>query len=290
MGEKNRSKKGHSIYHNYDAVLKAGLHLFEENALSFLSIENAEIVSVVSSETITIDVKKGIADMFFLLDNEAGLHIEWQAQITWKDVRRFQSYHANFMEKYNLKDVITIVLTTKKPHSERIVHSVGVYSPRIINLSERDAEKTLAKLREKISSGEQINRLELVYLPLYNSSRSASEVLKDTISLVKKSGEDTKISEQIVALMIVAAGRLLDSESENDIMEVLLMEFEDNTLLAAIHKRLEQRALERGEARGEARGMVRIYKEEMGLSTRSIAHKLGLDEDEINKIIESLKN
>ena len=278
MQQRKTDKKSEVMAHNYDIALKEGMRLFEQNILSFLHInEDAEIVQNINPESITIEVKKSIADMFFLLDDGSGLNIEWQARITWEDMLRFQSYSVLFMERFKLKAMQTVILTRERPRVENISYASGAFCPIIINLAERNAGETFERIKTQIALGEEINPLEIIYMGLYNGDgdRSVAEILKDTISLLEPSEKNPNLLEQVLPLILVANGRLLSRKDAKEIMEVIRMKIDDNPVLEALQEIFEESGIEKGMIRG---------RETTQIETASRAIENGLSFDLVAKI------
>jgi len=284
MNSKKAEAQETLAYHNYDIALKEGMRLFEEYVLSFLRIkEGTRILRNVNPESVTIDVKKSIADMFFLLDDASGLHIEWQANITRADMVRFWGYNVTFMGKFDLKDVQTVILTRAKPGVERVSHSSGVFSPVIINLLDRDSEEVFGKLKAQHISGEEVNPLEIIYVGLYNrgSGKSAAQVLKEVISFLEPDEKNKRILEQVLPLVFVASGRLLNPEEVREIMEVIHMKLDDNPVIAVLREMYEERGMEQGIEQGRESTQLENASRALrkGLSVEDVAEITGLPLD-----------
>ena len=278
MTLRNSHDKNAIIAHNYDVAFKESMRLFEQYVLSFLQIkEDTKIVQNISPESITIEVKKLMADMFFLLNDGSGLNIEWQARITRTDMLRFQSYSVMFMEKYKLQDMQTVILTREKPRVDSITYSSGTFRPLIINLTERNPEEALEKIKKQITAGEEINPLEIIYIGLYNGGVSenapgipAARILKETISLLQPDDENAETLHQILSLLFVANRRLLSDKDAKEILEVIRMKWEDSPVMIALQEIFEEEGMAKARTESAARAIQK------GLPFEDVAEITGL--------------
>ena len=278
-------------HHSHDAVFKKSMRLFEELVLSHLGLdESLRIEETVNPETITIEIEKSIADMFFILSDGTGLHIEFQALVTRKDLYRFCTYNISFMSAYSLSDVRTVVITAQKPKMRGFESSVLSFAPVIVDLSERDAEATLERIREEISLGKNVDRLDLVYLPLYNNRSSTANVLKEAIPLVNACEKDRGIAEQILVLMIVISEKLLTPDEVKEIMEVVHMQMSEHPIMDMIADFYVEKGLKAGLVEGRAEGMKEKEIEmasralKKGLSSADVAEISGLSLERVEEL------
>ena len=80
------------IYQNYDAVFKESFTLYENKSLDFLDLNLAPVQELLNTEDTEFVVKKSYEDLIFKLADDTGLSLEWEAQISKDDIRRFFAY------------------------------------------------------------------------------------------------------------------------------------------------------------------------------------------------------
>jgi len=98
------------------------------------------------------------------------------------------------------------------------------FMPKIINLRERDADKVLAEIEQKLKAGEysRINELEIIYLPLYGSvsGKSTYDLLDKAIKLTPQvAKDDNQKQHKLQDLLILLTGSFLSDEELNKILE-----------------------------------------------------------------------
>ena len=278
--------------YNQDKVLKESLSIFKGKSLDFLDIdlsgEITEVLGVEITETIT---KKAYADNALKLSNNTGVHHEWEAEINKADIKRFASYHIDLSRIHNM-DFTTVIITTKNPSITTYKSPSMTFTPKIINLKERDADKVLEEIEAKLKreesgesgeSGEDesINELLLIYLPLHGSSsgKTTADLLDTAIKLtprVTKGDEEKKA--KIHSLMILLSSTFVTDDELNKILEENSMYLENNRAVRV----LEERGMRKGFSQGMAQGMLRLEQTAKnmlrgGLSLQQILEYTGLE-------------
>jgi len=267
------------LHHNQDKVLKESLSLFKGGSLEFLDTELAGEVSEVLSTEITETVtKKAYADNAFKLSTNNGLHNEWEADISNDDLMRFCSYNVDLSRIHGIP-FTTIIITTKKPSVKSYKNPSTTFTPKIINLKDRDADKVLAVIDKKLKAGEQksINELEIIYLPLYGSKsgKTTPQLLDTVIKLVPKVIEDDKQKRnKLHDLLILLTGSFVTDTELNTILEANMRVLEDSPAVRVL------------EDRGRNQMVVEIAQNmlEGGEDYSKISRFTGLDVDRIAKL------
>jgi len=174
-------------HHNKDKVLKESLTLFKDGSLEFLdSGLSGKVTDILSTEMTETTTKKSYADNALKMSTNEGVHHEWEADVSKDDVMRFGSYNLDLSRMHKIPFTTVIITATKPTETEYINKSIS-FKPIIIDLSERDADKTLAEIDRKIKAGEHssINELEIIYLPLYTSKsgKTTADLLDIAVKL-----------------------------------------------------------------------------------------------------------
>ena len=256
--------------HNQDKVIKESLSLFKGRSLDFLDIDlSGEIIEILSTEITETTTKRAYADNALKLSNNTGIHHEWEAEISQADMKRFASYHIDLSRTHNI-DFTTVIITTKSPNITTYKSPSMTFTPKIINLKERDADKVLEDIETTLKKGESINELLLIYLPLYGSSsgKTTSELLDTAIKLtVKATRDDETKMEKIHSLVILLSSTFVADEEFNRILEENSMYLENNRAIRLLEKRGMTRGLEQA-----AKNMLR-----RGRSVQEVLEDTGLE-------------
>ena len=114
----------------------------------------------------------------------------------------------------------------------------------MVCLSDRNADETIALIETKLSKGEKINLLELIYLPLYssNTGKTTCDLLDYAIKLTPKVSEDKHIQSKLGSLLILLMARFISEEEFKKILEENAMVLEDNVAVKVLTQRGEEKA------------------------------------------------
>jgi len=272
------------LHHNQDKVLKESLSLFKGGSLEFLDTELAgEVSEVLSTEITETKTKKAYADNAFKLSNNEGINNEWEADISKDDLMRFCSYNVDLSRQHGIP-FTTVIITTKNPTITSYKNPSLTFTPKIINLKDRDADKVLAKIDKKLKAGVQksINELEIVYLPLYGSKsgKTTSQLLDTAIKLVPKVVEDDKQKRnKLHDLLILLAGSFVTDTELNTILEANMRILEDSPAVRVLEDRGVRKGIEQ-----TARNMLLD-----GDDFSKISRITGLDVDRIAELQNELQ-
>jgi hypothetical protein len=214
-----------NTHHNQDKVLKESMEIFKGGTLDFLGVEaNGTIEDILSGEITETTTKKAYADTVFRVSGNKGLHLEWEASISEADMKRFACYHFDLHQKHSL-NFETVIITNKPSSVEPIKTVSGSFAPKIICLKNRDAEVTIADIEGKLTKGERINLLELLYLPLYgNTNRTEGELFSYAIKTTPKAVYNKHSQGKLLSLMMLLISTFI---SKNDFKQAL----EENAML-----------------------------------------------------------
>ena len=227
---------------NYDAVFKDSFTLFRNKSLRFLGIDSdARIIEVLSTEKRVVRVDTEFSDLTFLTDDGLGLHIEEETDIDRGDLYRFCGYQVDLTQRHG-RDFHTVILTFKKPTVRKIVTQTLIFKPMIVDLSERDAGKVFERLRRQIADAEEVNELDLVFLPVCHSdTETVAQLLEKGVGLAAKLPQATKI----VGLMLMLSDRLVDKAELKRVWEEF-MNYSKLKVFQVAEEIGEEKGIERG--------------------------------------------
>ena len=259
------------IHNNYDAVFKESFLLYKDKSLDFLGLHIAPIAEPLNTEHTEVELKKTYSDLLFKLLDNTGLHMEWEADISHDDMLRFLSYNVDSSRSYKMP-FITVIFTNKAPSVTSYVNQSVKYTPTIINLGERDGDALLAEIKRKLEAGEPVNELEVVYLPLYNSSsKTVVQFLEEVVALAPRISADREHSQKMILLSALLTNKFI-SDSEYAklwegikmvIEELKLFQFARADAIAEERRSLAKKLLQRGESLASILELVEITEDEL---------------------------
>ena len=172
---------------------------------------------------------------------------------------------------------MSIIITAKEPRHKEYTTPSMTFEPKVINLSKRNADETIDGIRDKLSKGEAINELELIYLPLYSSpsGKGLADLVDTAIKLTGDMPSEQESKKKIFALLFLLTAKDLSDEELNKIWEANAMALENNNAVRFVEKR--------GRDRGIEEAAIRFLKK--GYAVLEIAETLDLSVD----IVEDLK-
>jgi len=276
---------GHVVdtHHNKDKVLKESLSLFKDGSLEFLDSElSGEVTEILSTEMTETTTKKAYADNALKLSTNRGVHHEWEVDISDDDMMRFGSYHLDLSRMHKIQ-FTSVIITAKKTSVTTYVSPSMNFTPKIINLNDRDADKTLAEIDRKIKAGEHssINELEIIYLPLYNSpsGKSTADLLDIAIKLTPQVIKDDKQKKnKLHDLLILLTGTFVTDTELNTILEANMRVLEDSPAVRV----LEDRGMNKG--RLQEKADIALNMLQAGEDYSRISLFTGLDLDRITAL------
>jgi predicted transposase YdaD len=136
----------------------------------------------------------------------------------------------------------------------------------------------MRELKEKINNKEEINYLDLIFLPLMKSDQEIAELVKYIIELEEKLEIDQNLKDNIVALTFVLSDKFL---TEAEISEI----WRDYKMVKIL-KYAEEQGKKKGKEEGKIEGKIEGKQEEARLILmRQIKAKFGKLDNEIINLI-----
>jgi len=185
---------------------------------------------------------------------------------------RFASYDLKLYNRYRDR-IRTIILCIKGYPAAEAAFNAG-YNTTVVNMSDKDGKEKMKELREKIDNGEEINYLDLIFLPLMNSDQDMVKRVKETIELEKQLEVERNLKNNIVALTFVLCDKFL---SEQEISEI----WRDYKMVR-IFKYAEEQGKKKGKIEGKEEGK---QEEARVILKRIIKAKFGDHDNEIIDLI-----
>ena len=228
-------------------------------------------MSYLETEFAEIETNSERMDLNFTLEDGSILHLEEEVEVSVDDLIRFASYDLKLYNRYRDR-IRTIILCIKVyPASEAAFNAGSLgYNTTVVNMSDKDGKAKMKELREKIDKGEEINYLELIFLPLMNSDQDMVKRVKDTIELEDKLDADQKVKNNLAALTIVLCDKFLSSEN--------MIELWRDRKMVKFFKYVEEQGKKQGKDEGK-------QEEAKIIMLRQIKAKFGETDNEIIDLI-----
>ena len=281
--EKVSGKSGLKYDPNYDLTIKWVGNRYKDKLLEIFDIKTEPITEVLNLEHVDIKIDTGRLDLLLKDAGHAIRHLEEQRDMTEDDLHRFAIYHFHAVRRWgeNITDIIIISGRSYNGPVEIRTKS-GIYSPIIVDLTERDGKKRLEQIKEEINAGNNNNALELVFLPMYGKkdhSKLAAEVLEYEINLLKKN----KLDKDIVIATMITSNKIIEEdqlkkyyEEVKNMLDILNIAREDGM----------QEGMQEGMRKGRQEGkveMARVLKQD-GADFAMISRASGLSAQEITRL------
>jgi uncharacterized protein YerC len=157
------------------------------------------------------------------------------------------------------------------------------FKPKIINLKDRDADKALAEIDKKLKAGkhDEINELEIIYLPLYSSAsgKTTADLLDLAIKLTPQIvKDDKKKQEKLQDLLILLTGSFVSDEELNKIMEANMRILEDTTAFRVLEAR----------GRSQEKESIAVNMLRRGRNYQEISEDTGLSMERIDELAKEI--
>ncbi|TDP88686.1 uncharacterized protein DUF4351 [Halanaerobium saccharolyticum] len=261
--------------HNYDFVFKDSFSLFKNDIGDFLKVELPGIVSYLETEFSEIETSAERMDLNFKLEDGSILHLEEEIEVSVDDLIRFASYDLKLYNRYRDR-IRTIILCIKGYPAAEATFNAGSlgYNTTVVNMSDKDGKEKMKELREKIEKGEEINYLELIFLPLMNSDQDMVKLVKETIELEDKLDADQKFKNNLAALTIVLCDKFLSSEN--------MIELWRDRKMVKFFKYVEEQGKNEGKQEEARMLMIRQIKAKFGNTDNEIIDLI--NKSELSKI------
>ena len=86
-------------------------------------------------------------------------------------------------------------------------------------MSKRDGDDKLEEIKNKIDKNEEVNVLELIFLPLMSSEKEMVDRVKNTIELEQRLNLSESKSSKLVAMTLVMTDKFLTEKEISQIWE-----------------------------------------------------------------------
>ena len=209
-----------------DIIQKRTSALFKDATLEYYGVKTAKITELINVELPIVEVNDSSTDFVFLLEDDTYLHMEFQSTYSKKDLIRFAIYDMRLYERDG-RDINTLIIYTAdvaKADTELNTGSMA-YRPSKIMMVDYNGDDIYKDLSGKIGSAEELtdkDMLNLIFLPLMQSTISRYELAENSIKLAQTITDETRRNACIAAWFAFASKYLSKGEMEK-LKEVLRM-------------------------------------------------------------------
>lgn len=228
MKKKRKKKQPVNISQHEDAALKVTAQFFRDEIMPVLKIEGT-VVSILPTEEIHLELKKGFEDFNYLMDDDSIKHFEFQSTNEGIiGLKRFRTYESQMSYKYK-KAVTTYVLFSGKIKNPMTEFTEGVNTYRVVPIimQDKNADKVIAELRRKQDVGEKITKADLlpmVLSPLMSGQMSQKERVSAAYDITRRATEvDAETIRKVEAVIYIMADKFLDSKEMEQLKEEIKM-------------------------------------------------------------------
>jgi hypothetical protein len=278
MAQTSPGKSGLDYAQNYDVITKWLAETFRGQTLAVFGVKSGRIEEVFGFEPVEISVTAERLDLLLRDDTGALFHVEEQRNLTTDDLYRCAAYHFLAAKQWRPTPVVDIILASGDVSigTKKLETRNGVYTPIIIDFTERDGAQRLREIREAVAAGTFDQWMELAFVPLYGKATGVERaaLAEAVIHFERELYAADLISDRLLAATLIMSNKLIDKAR-------LLAMWEEIKMLDILEI-AEEKGIEKGKTLGEVAAtrdiLVEMLIERFGLVPSHLSHTLlGLD-------------
>jgi len=141
------------------------------------------------------------------------------------------------------------------------------------------------RLESDIADGNEINELELIYLPFFKSEKMKPlELLRKAINMANRLETKAVSKDKLFALMLVVSNKIIDKQEFDAIWEEVRM------MNLTVLKIAEEKGMEKGLEKGMEKGVEIIKRHSRGEGAMDISKATNVSLKEVEHIIAKSKS
>lgn len=236
------------------------MDLFAEEGLKFFGI-NKKVKEVAPTELVVLETKKMYMDYTFLMEDDSYIHFEFQTTDKGKkDLRRFRAYEA-LLSHQTERDVITYVIYSGDIINPLDIYESGINTYRIqsISMSEKDGDKIFDEIAEKIHSGEEFTKqdiISLTFTPIMGGKSTKTEKIVKAIKITKDI--DKYYRYDVQSILYAFASKFLKEKDLEKVKEELRVTELGKSLIEEGREQGLKEGLEEGKELGKAEMLIKL--------------------------------
>lgn len=286
--------KTNEISHkNKDIIAKVLTQNYQNKSLAVYGLTNIpKIKRMLSPDYPVVTATEFFGDNVFLLDDDWLLVLEYESKPVWEDFLKYNKYAIFAVERLlaegiKVKKVVIAVLYTgdvQKTAKELNLGGVHVQLEQVY-LSKFDTASIYAELKTRVDAKEKLTDEEImkfIILPLTQPDKNRKQgLIEDTVALAKKI-EDNEQQAFVLAGILTATNKFIDSAFENKVKEWLRMV---KVVRAIVDEAVEQAVIE-AQQKAQNEQAVQIAKKMLhrGLTVLAVSEDTGLDVSKVREL------
>ena len=268
-----------------DAILKEVARKNIEGFAQLLGIES-KVKEIYPTDGLHFDPKQFQAYMVYLFEDGTLLDIEFQTTFPKKDTMDRIKYYGAGLQFHTHKTTKSIIIYSGFNCDWRNIDNLMEltdFFPRWILSRQKDADKILSNIKNKIENNENLNSLDcckLSLILLFGSKRTSYDVVKEASNIVINAKSLSIEQKRHVAnIQYILSDKFLPLNKRDEINEVFSVELDlfDEFIEQGIEQGIERGKLE--EARIIAKNLL-----DDGFPIENICKTTGLTKEEILKL------
>ncbi len=234
------------------------------------------------------------------MEDDTFIHFEFQTTNKGKiDLRRFRAYEA-LLSHQTGKDVVTYVVYSGNIKNPVNILETGIseFRENSISMASRDGDKIYNDIVEKIKSGIDITKqdiISLTFTPIMGGNISTVDKILNAIEIVKDINKDYKYD--VESILYAFANKFLSGRDLEKVKEELRMtELGKSLIQEGIEKGIKQ-GIEKGKEEGKAELLIKQlmkkfkkvhneYKEKIKILPKETIELIAIDIFELNSVEE----
>ena len=241
--------------HALDVLLKLEAEHLVPLLPARFGVQLAPIRRQLPTELPQLDLHLERLDRVFELEDATILDLEFEAELSVADLRRFVGYGLGLLDAYPGQPAHTLVLCGRRTRAVPAPMDLAPipYKLTCVRLGDQDGEATLARLRALAAGGgawAPEDRLDLALLPLMAHDRPTEAVVREGLALAQALPEAER-ARPMGALLALAY-----HEEGAAALDRLMEELMSTSLLDLIFAQKVEQGVQRGIEQGVQRGML----------------------------------
>jgi len=225
-------------------------------------------------------------DFVFYLADDSYLHLEFQSTKGPEELERFMEYDVALFRKHHKMIHTYVVYGAGISDAQEVLNCGSIeYRAKGIYMDRYNGDNIFLALEQKIRRGaslDELDQMNLAFLPLMQSTLSKQERALETIELVGMIGDEAQ-KTFLTGCVIAISDNFIDRDYTRKIMEMLMM----SKVLRALEEEAEDKGRMVGRMEGGLVAMKVAAKKLLikGMSLVEIAEITGLSTEEIQKMV-----
>ena len=257
--------------HALDVLLKLEAEHLVPLLPARFGVQLAPIRRQLPTELPQLDLHLERLDRVFELEDSTVLDLEFEAELSVADLRRFVGYGLGLLDAYPGQPAHTLVLCGRRTRAVPAPMDLAPipYKLTCVRLGDQDGEATLARLRTLAAGGGAwgpADRLDLALLPLMAHERPTEAVVREGLALAQALPEAERARPMGALLALAyheegaaALDRLMEELMSTSLLDQIFAEKLEQRFALGVQQGIEQgvqQGIEQGVQQGVQQGVA----------------------------------